>query len=921
MNDRGDPSSGMLPSGDNAAPLWDDPAPMPAGGPGRARLLQLLLVATVILSGAWLYRRGPGRPEPPVDSRAAGGGVGADAATMAAGLVPKSASIELRLLDQLGGPVTKMAVDAAGHLVLLRGRRLELYQLELIGASVPIAHLLGRSELIETPILDLAMAGERAYLLDDKYWSNQGLIEIDLGPGFRAAERAMGDRSLFVGGERRLLPLIRSRKIIYLSIGMRSSASTGTAHRLPIDPGAYRAIALDLLPGPEGTAPTEAWVLLSSRPGLEIQDVALARIALDASALKLDADNLERIAPLLARREVAAITHVVDLPPGAKDLALGASSQTAASSGSDRLYVSIAGPTGTADDPSADPLQVPASTSGILALDLSDPQSPRRVGWTPRDRPGVVVREPRTGLVYDLSHGSPAPAAATDGEQRRAQPVFVGHESTRWEVGQSVEDGRESLVLWKLPADDGWGLSIQANAEPEYGNMMSAVPLFDRSGGRKGHWRGSLGLHDSLSLSSIFNAAWTAGPEDKAAVAEGVLQDLVASEDGRMSLQPVGTQLGGTASLGLRPIIRPEPTREAVDLSSLNLPPDAVIVEQDGFTFALEPGKGLAVIERHRKGSPHVGRILDLPGARKMVGMPGGLVVLVEKDSSPDGMATPERDSRPSYEVVMLDLLDATGAVVGEPSLTEIERWPVGEVDPNLLAADGVVGQGWRASTVYLETVTVYKTLANTTQDDRMILFRHRLWESPRNHLAGTESSHSWSERLRQRFDPQPVIGTRVLNGKFSLQYGAQDGRSGGSGQPSDILAMTAHRGLLYVLDARQGLIILDAVTDPYWARVAVPVAPPDSGGKGGDALGLDLSIQWGDGRDPALTEGYVWLTGHPQYLAGLGRQVWTEAARLEPREGGGLGYRGSLELDALPPTVQRVGGGKWLPVQVEAVP
>lgn len=919
MNDRGDPSSGLRPSGDNAALLWDDPATMPAGGPGRARRLQLLLVATVILSGAWLYRQGPGRPAAPDPARAVRPGIGADPATLPPDLVPKSADLQLKLLDQLGGPVTQMAVDAAGHLVLMRGRRLELYQLEIVGASTPMAHLLGRSALIETPILDLAIAGDRAYLLDDRYWRDQGLLEIDLGPGFRAAARAMDDRSLFVGGEMRLLPLVRSRKFIYLSMGQRSPSSTGTAHRFPNDPEAHRAIALDLLSDPEGTAPTEAWVLLGSRPDLEIQEVTLARIALDASALKLDVDHPERIAPLLARREVAAITHLVDLPPRATDLALGGPSQPSASSASDRLYISVRGPTSTTQLPT-NPSQEPASSSGILVLDLSDPLSPRRVGWTPRDRPGVVVREPRTGLVYDLSHGPPALGSAADGEQRRARPVFVGHESTQWEVGLGALDGRESLVLWQFPADDGWGLSIQANAEPETSILMSAVPLFDRSGGRKGHPRGSLGLHDSLSLSAIFNPLRTAGPEDKVLVAERMLQDLVAHEEGRWSLQPVGTQLGGGGSLGLGPVDRREPASKTADLSSLNLPPDAVLVEQDGFTFALEPGKGLAVIEWDKAGSPQVGRTLALPGARKLAGMPGGLVVLVEKQTSPELPAPRSLDPRPSYEVVMLDLLDATGAVARQPSLTEIERWSVGVVDPNLLAADGVVGQGWRASTVFVEEVTEYPTVDNETHEERTILYRHRLWAARGTRPSNAGSSHSWSERLLRRFGQPPVIGTRVLHDTFSLQFGAPDGRSGASGQPSDILAMAASRGLLYILDARQGLVILDVVTDPYWARMAAPVALSDSGGDSG-ALGLELSAQWGDGRDPALTEGYVWLTGHPQYLAGLGRQVWTEPARLEPREGGGLGFSGSLELDALPPTVQRVGGGRWLPVQVEALP
>ena len=189
---------------ESAEDRWDpgreaddqDPALTPAG-PRRWRWLELAVAAVVILAGAWLFNQGPGRRPPAAELGQVAGGVGPDAATLPAGLVPQSAEIQLRLLDQLGGPVTSQAVDAAGHWAVMRGRRLELYLLDPDDLSQP--RLLGRSDIIETPILDLALAGERALLLEDEHPTVQGLIEIDLGPGMRAGKVTAEDAVVDMG--------------------------------------------------------------------------------------------------------------------------------------------------------------------------------------------------------------------------------------------------------------------------------------------------------------------------------------------------------------------------------------------------------------------------------------------------------------------------------------------------------------------------------------------------------------------------------------------------------------------------------------------------------------------------------------------------------------------------------------------------
>ncbi|MBK7782083.1 MAG: hypothetical protein IPJ58_15205 [Ardenticatenia bacterium] len=365
--------------------------------------------------------------------------------------------------------------------------------------------------------------------------------------------------------------------------------------------------------------------------------------------------------------------------------------------------------------------------------------------------------------------------------------------------------------------------------------------------------------------------------------------------------------------------------------AALGLPADADIVEQDGFTFALEPGEGLAVVDRTQPAAPRITRRLPLPGAMRMVGFAGGLAVLAEDPSS---AATLRSGEPPEYVVVVLDLRDASGAIGPSPSLKVIDRWTDGAMGPHLLAADGRMGLGWRDYVIYVSGDTGVVRLPFTTLEEAtragfgpmptgVITARHRLWATPQG--------RTWADRLLRDAGRRPMLGARVSTATYHLGggVGALNGRRG---QPSEILALFASRGLLYVLDARQGLVILDTVTEPYWVRVAVPVIDVEGSGTselpsaaapavkdlGDGPAGPRISLRLGDGRDPALEQGYVWLTGHPQYLAPLGRQLWTEPARLRAVDDSGAAFSGELALRDLPPTVRRVGGGSWLPVRVD---
>ena len=163
----------------------------------------------------------------------------------------------------------------------MRGRRLELYQLDADRLDAP--RLLGRSDIIETPILDLALAGERALLLEDEHPAVQGLIEIDLGSGFRAGEIAAGKEAY--------LPQLRRRKVL-----MAEGPGSGDPY--------LRPFAMDLLPTEDGSLPHDAWVLVRSLDQSDPQ-VKLGRLLLDVAEAAW-VDDVE----------------LVDLPEGVQDLAL-----------------------------------------------------------------------------------------------------------------------------------------------------------------------------------------------------------------------------------------------------------------------------------------------------------------------------------------------------------------------------------------------------------------------------------------------------------------------------------------------------------------------------------------------------------------------------------------------------------------------
>lgn len=887
-----------------------DPALMSPGR--RGRWLELAVAATVILAGAWLFQQGPGR-RPPAAKPGEAVGIGADAATMPVGLVPQSAEIQLRLLDQLGGPVTLQAVDAAGHLAVMRGRRLELYQLTEDRPDAP--RLLGRSDIIETPILDLALAGERALLLEDEHPATQGLIEIDLGPGFRAGEIAAAEGAY--------LPQVRRRKV----------------DGRPPAPGEpyMRPVAMDLLPTADGSLPHLAWVIVSSLDTAH-PVVKLGVLLLDATVVRADLPRREQTVRLLDRAEIALVDGLVDLPEGARDLAVDGEGK--------HLYVAVQAMERAAIS-SAEEGSVSESSAGIMVREVSDARSSRLSHWILRPSPGAVVREPRTGEVFDLSHqdrdgsGHPAPG--------RLAWLTLGRLDQTWALSRSVPDGRETLSVLAQGSGHDTILAISSDAEPELWLRAATIPLNAPSGG----WGGEMVLlHGSSVLAPRFREVFSPEPDQRVREARRFLRNLPAQ------VEAGAVPLSSDPESALPHMLALKPVEEAVEepattwLAPLGLPADADIVEQDGFTFVLDPGKGLVVVERQRPDAPRISRRLDLPGATRMVGFAGGLAVLAEDPSSVaasrsgalrehvvGGKMSFWSQATREYQLVVLDLRDASGAVGATPSLTVIDRWTDGVIGPDLLAADGRIGQGWRDYTVYVAGGSGFVKLPITSPQQASrwtgplptgdITARHRLWATPQG--------RSWTDRLLRDAGRRPVFGSRVSTTSYHLGWAGTGVFRGRRGLPSEILALFASRGLLYVLDARQGLVVLDTVTEPYWARVAVPVVGAEAGGRaerqsavgaataaaptikdlGSGAAGPRLSLGLGDGRDPALGQGYVWLSGHPQYLANLGRQLWTEPARLREVDGGGMAFSGELELRGLPPTVRRAGGGNSVPVRV----
>lgn len=880
-----------------------DPALTPPGR--RGRWLELAVAATVILAGAWLFQQGPGR-RPPAAKPGEAVGIGADAATMPAGLVPQSAEIQLRLLDQLGGPVTQQAVDAAGHLAVMRGRRLELYQLTEDRPDAP--RLLGRSDIIETPILDLALAGERALLLEDEHPAAQGLIEIDLGPGFRAGEIAAAEGAY--------LPQVRRRKV-----DGRQGA--------PGEPY-MRPVAMDLLPTADGSLPHLAWVIVSSLD-LAHPVVKLGVLLLDATVVRADLPRREPTVRLLDRAEIALVDGLVDLPEGARDLALDGDGRF--------LFIAVASPGSDSQRSGAVPGD-PEQRGGMLVMSLGESGLPRRLGWLQRipSASGPLAREPRTGRVYgfmvsDLAMdtggrsitlmpvypdigmlaglsgsdmGVDAPRRWFAGIRFEARGLVVmAHGSANSQVTAWAIDGTNSR-LYRIIDVEVDGTRTRIHISPN--RLVDLGPEIDYSGAPtpRRNGKATVSMPPTPLDSQLLMARWIAHMEVTTAVA--------LQHDGDEHEHPSGS-IGVQQKTGLMSQPAP-PTWPA----ALGFPADADIVEQDGFTFVLDPGKGLVVVDRQRPDAPRIRRRLDLPGATRMVGFAGGLAVIA---LAPSTAATPAEDGPPEYDVVVLDLLDASGSLGREPSLTPLDRWTTQGLDPGLLAADGRIGQGWRDDVIYVAEQKVDSSGRVLHPGSGQVIARHRLWSTPQG--------RSWTDRLLRDAGRPAMIGARVSTARYSLGRGGNGVLAGRRDRPSEILTLFASRGLLYVLDARQGLVILDTVTDPYWIRVAVPVVGAPSLDQRSGAMaaapmikdlssgtaGPRLSLGLGDGRDPALSKGYVWLSGHPQYLANLGRQLWTEPARLQAVEGGGPAFSGELELRGLPPTVRRAGGGSAVPVRV----
>lgn len=891
-----------------------DPALTPPG-PRRWRWLELAVAATVIMAGAWLFNQGPGRRPPAAEPGQAAAGVGADAATLPAGLVPQSAEIQLRLLDQLGGPVTSQAVDAAGHWAVLRGRRLELYLLDPDDLSQP--RLLGRSDIIETPILDLGLAGERALLLEDEHPTGQGLIEIDLGPGFRAA-RGMAEKAAAQGEPAAVagastgepsgtahLPQLRRRKVVLVR-----DPAPGEPYLKPV--------AIDLLPAADGGLPHEGWVIVSSL-NLAHPVVKLGRLLLDGTDVRSDLPRREQTVPLLDRAEIAVADGLVDLPQGATDLALDGEGR--------RLYIAVQ--PADQDAVARDGRVVDqAAAGGVMVKDVSDPRLPRLIEWIQRPNPGAVVREPRTGVVYALSHSEHArrDASLPEGNLRT---LLLNRLDETWEMGFSVPDGRETLAVLDQGLDDDTILAITSDAEPEFPLHAVSIRTKLSLSTQATNSRTRIALHDASVLAPRFLRLWSQDVDDEPDAALDILRGISLQAEGGLFSVSADSADALPRNLSLKPVEGAVAQSASVWTAALGLPADADIVEQDGFTFVLEPGEGLVVVDRKRPAAPRIARRLPLPGAMRMAGFAGGLAVLAEDPSS---VADTRSEAPPEYVVVVLDLLDDSGVIGPVPSLTELDRWTAPNMDPALLAADGRIGQGWRDYVIYVGGRLVASRGPALQSPSSHLTARHRLWATPQG--------RTWADRLLRDAGRRPMLGARVSTATYHLGggVGALNGRRG---QPSEILALFASRGLLYVLDARQGLVILDTVTEPYWVRVAVPMIdavgseaseqPPGTADAAAAAAAApavkDLGdgpaasrISWrmGDGRDPALTQGYVWLTGHPQYLAPLGRQLWTEPARLRAVDSGGAAFSGELALRDLPPTVRRVGGGSWLPVRVD---
>jgi hypothetical protein len=331
-------------------------------------------------------------------------------------------------------------------------------------------------------------------------------------------------------------------------------------------------------------------------------------------------------------------------------------------------------------------------------------------------------------------------------------------------------------------------------------------------------------------------------------------------------------------------------------LAAAGLSAGSDIVEQQGFAFVLERRKRVVIVDRKDPKRPRIVGRKDVPGASRMVGFTGGLALL----------ATYGKDAW-SQDFLLLYLFDPAGAQGGAPSLKEIDRSVVrGGAD--LLAAEGRVGRGWRDVVVYIAAVGT---------SDGEVRARRRLW--------ATETG-GWADGMLRQAGRPRLSGVQESTADFFITQSQCKHRRESFADCfmeapllSHPLAMTASNGLLYILDALQGLIVLDTVTEPYWARVMVPatrdVPRPR---RHPSAAGLELDLRLGDGRDPAADQGFVWLGGQPEDLAPLGRQVWTQPLLLQSRGSGEPAFSGDLKFQDWGPTVRRANGAESVPVRVD---
>ena len=171
----------------------------------------------------------------------------------------------------------------------------------------------------------------------------------------------------------------------------------------------------------------------------------------------------------MAREKALAVADgLVDLPQGATDLALDGEGR--------RLYIAVQ--PADQDAVARDGRVVDQEAAGgVMVKDVSDPRLPRLIEWIQRPNPGSVVREPRTGVVYDVSHSEHArrDASLPEGNLRT---LLLNRLDETWEMGFSVPDGRETLAVLAQGLDDDTILAIALEMAAAVATLgASARPL------------------------------------------------------------------------------------------------------------------------------------------------------------------------------------------------------------------------------------------------------------------------------------------------------------------------------------------------------------------------------------------------------------------------------------------------------------